>query len=132
MKLVRQTPPVVQALLAAIDDIEREVAALKSIYDEHAGMQDRFVMTGQVLPALAERGWRVSMIALDYGQPVPDEVERGALAGEILQMLARGDEVSQVHQRNGKIVVLLGGGEGILVLIQLLIADIHVDLGAVA
>jgi Ni,Fe-hydrogenase III large subunit/Ni,Fe-hydrogenase III component G len=44
-----------EALLAALEDIEREVGALKSIYDEHAGMQDRFVMTGQVLPALAER-----------------------------------------------------------------------------
>ncbi|HYS50707.1 MAG TPA: Ni,Fe-hydrogenase III large subunit, partial [Burkholderiales bacterium] len=35
--------------------IEREVATLKSIYDEHAGAQDRFIMTGQVTPELAER-----------------------------------------------------------------------------
>ena len=31
----------------------REVAELRSIYDEHAGLQDRFVGTGQVAPELA-------------------------------------------------------------------------------
>jgi len=42
-------------LLARLESIEREVATLKSIYDEHAGAQDRFIMTGQVLPELAEK-----------------------------------------------------------------------------
>ncbi|TMH80733.1 MAG: Ni,Fe-hydrogenase III large subunit, partial [Betaproteobacteria bacterium] len=44
-----------ESLTAHLERIEREVAALKSIYDEHAGAQDRFIMTGQVTPALAER-----------------------------------------------------------------------------
>jgi Ni,Fe-hydrogenase III large subunit len=43
-----------ERLLARLGSIEREVATLKSIYDEHAGAQDRFIMTGQVLPELAE------------------------------------------------------------------------------
>ncbi|MDA8107552.1 MAG: NADH-quinone oxidoreductase subunit C [Betaproteobacteria bacterium] len=43
------------ALLAVLGNIEREAGTLRSIYDEHAGAQDRFIMTGQVLPALAER-----------------------------------------------------------------------------
>ena len=42
-------------LLARLESIEREVATLRSIYDEHAGAQDRFIMTGQVLPELAEK-----------------------------------------------------------------------------
>jgi len=43
------------ALLAGLDRIEAEVATLKSIYDEHAGAQDRFIMTGQVTTELAAR-----------------------------------------------------------------------------
>ncbi len=42
-------------LLARLESIEGEVATLRSIYDEHAGAQDRFIMTGQVLPELAEK-----------------------------------------------------------------------------
>ena len=44
-----------QRLLARLAQIESEVIVLKSIYDEHAGAQDRFIMTGQVLPELAEK-----------------------------------------------------------------------------
>jgi len=42
-------------LLEQLEQLEAEVATLKSIYDEHAGAQDRFIMTGQVTPELAER-----------------------------------------------------------------------------
>ncbi|MEO8922484.1 MAG: NADH-quinone oxidoreductase subunit C [Caldimonas sp.] len=35
------------------DAIEAEVNALRTIYDEHAGVQDRFVTTGRVTPELA-------------------------------------------------------------------------------
>jgi Ni,Fe-hydrogenase III large subunit/Ni,Fe-hydrogenase III component G len=42
-------------LLDRLEKIRGEVATLKSIYDEHAGAQDRFIMTGQVLPELAEK-----------------------------------------------------------------------------
>ena len=34
-------------------EIEREVRLLKHIYDEHAGLQDRFLTTGRLTPALA-------------------------------------------------------------------------------
>lgn len=37
------------------DRIEREVLTLKGIYDEHAGLQDRFVTTGRVSTQLASR-----------------------------------------------------------------------------
>jgi Ni,Fe-hydrogenase III large subunit/Ni,Fe-hydrogenase III component G len=42
-------------LLDRLEKIQGEAATLKSIYDEHAGTQDRFIMTGQVLPELAEQ-----------------------------------------------------------------------------
>jgi len=44
-----------ERLLSRLEQIEGESATLKSIYDEHAGAQDRFIMTGQVLPELAAR-----------------------------------------------------------------------------
>src|SRR5258706_3563839 len=44
-----------ETLIERLDTIGREAATLKSIYDEHAGTQDRFIMTGQELPQLAER-----------------------------------------------------------------------------
>lgn len=40
-------------LRAQCDAIEREVRALRRVYDEHAGLQDRFVGTGKVSPPLA-------------------------------------------------------------------------------
>jgi len=35
------------------DAIERDVHALRTVYDEHAGLQDRFLTTGRVTPQLA-------------------------------------------------------------------------------
>jgi Ni,Fe-hydrogenase III large subunit len=40
-------------LSAQCDDIEGEVRSLRAIYDEHAGLQDRFQTTGIVRPELA-------------------------------------------------------------------------------
>ena len=42
-------------LVQHLEALRREVTTLQSIYEEHAGAQDRFIMTGQVLPELAER-----------------------------------------------------------------------------
>jgi Ni,Fe-hydrogenase III large subunit/Ni,Fe-hydrogenase III component G len=42
-----------QRLRRQCDAIEKEVRALRAIYDEHSGLQDRFVTTGRVAPALA-------------------------------------------------------------------------------
>ena len=44
-----------QRLLETLGTLENELATLHAIYDEHAGAQDRFIMTGQVTPELAER-----------------------------------------------------------------------------
>jgi Ni,Fe-hydrogenase III large subunit len=42
-----------RAIASQCDDIEREVRILRNVYDEHAGLQDRFITTGRVQPALA-------------------------------------------------------------------------------
>ncbi len=42
-------------LLRQCDAIEREVRTLRAIYEEHAGLQDRFIGTGRVSSDLAER-----------------------------------------------------------------------------
>ena len=42
-----------RALAAQCDSVEIEVRQLRKIYDEHAGLQDRFMATGCVTPALA-------------------------------------------------------------------------------
>ena len=46
-------PDRVDALLAQCDGVEREAARLRAVYDEHAGVQDRFIGAGRVAPALA-------------------------------------------------------------------------------
>lgn len=45
--------PAVALLLAQCDRLELEVHAMQSIYDEHAGLQDRFINAGRVPPKLA-------------------------------------------------------------------------------
>ena len=42
-------------IVAVLDRIESEVRQLRSIYDEHAGVQDRFMTTGEIPPELAAR-----------------------------------------------------------------------------
>ena len=42
-------------LLIIADRLEQEVRDLKAVYDEHAGVQDRFANTGIVKPAMAAR-----------------------------------------------------------------------------
>ncbi|WP_027793706.1 hydrogenase large subunit [Paraburkholderia acidipaludis] len=41
------------AILAQCDRIEREVHTMRRIYDDHAGLQDRFAKTGTLTPAMA-------------------------------------------------------------------------------
>ena len=50
------------------DAIEHEIGVLRSIYDEHAGLQDRFIGTGTVNPSLAERLGLAGMAGRASGQ----------------------------------------------------------------
>ncbi|MGH8649024.1 MAG: Ni,Fe-hydrogenase III large subunit, partial [Burkholderiales bacterium] len=49
------TPEGAMRMRGEMDGIERAVTALKSVYDEHAGLQDRFINCGRVAPELAAR-----------------------------------------------------------------------------
>jgi len=51
-----------ERMLRQAETIEREVAALQSIFDEHAGLQDRFLTTGRLTPAQA-RGFGLAGLA---------------------------------------------------------------------
>jgi Ni,Fe-hydrogenase III large subunit/Ni,Fe-hydrogenase III component G len=46
-------PPVLDRMRRQCDAIERELLVLHAVYDEHAGLQDRFLGTGRVTPQLA-------------------------------------------------------------------------------
>ncbi len=48
--------------------LEREIAVVRSIYDEHAGLQDRFRTCGRVTPELARKLGLVGMAARASGQ----------------------------------------------------------------
>jgi len=50
------------------DDIERDVRRLRQVYDEHAGLQDRFMSTGRVTPELAARLGLTGMAGRASGQ----------------------------------------------------------------
>jgi Ni,Fe-hydrogenase III large subunit/Ni,Fe-hydrogenase III component G len=86
-----------------LTSIQKETSALRAIYDEHAGAQDRFIMTGQVAPELAERfgltgfAARASGLAYDLrcDAPVPPyDVLQVNKAGHI-----RGDVAARVSVR---------------------------------
>jgi len=56
------------ALLDAIAPLHAEVMTLKEIYDDHAGLQDRFSGAGRVEPALASRLGLIGLAGRASGQ----------------------------------------------------------------
>lgn len=71
------SPTALRQLAAQCDAVEQEVRVLQGIYDEHAGLQDRFVTTGRVAPPLAYQlglcglGGRASAQAYDLRADYP-------------------------------------------------------------
>jgi Ni,Fe-hydrogenase III large subunit/Ni,Fe-hydrogenase III component G len=94
-------------LLSQCDEVEREVRALRAIYDEHAGLQDRFQTTGIVTRDLAQQlglcglAARASGIGRDLRRDLPcapyDELQidvATATAGDVAARVAvRFDEL---------------------------------------
>ena len=50
------------------EKFEREVRSLKVIYDEHAGLQDRFLTTGRIVPKTARRLGMIGLAGRASGQ----------------------------------------------------------------
>ena len=56
------------AMVRETEKLEREVRLLKTIYDEHAGLQDRFISTGRIVPKLARRLGMIGLAGRASGQ----------------------------------------------------------------
>ena len=61
--------PLLQRLAEQCRAIEDDVRRLRAIYDEHAGLQDRFITTGRVEPALAAQLGLTGLAGRASGQP---------------------------------------------------------------
>ena len=57
-----------QAIIAHCLAVEHEVRKLKHIYDEHAGLQDRFLTTGRLTPSVAKRLGVIGLAGRASGQ----------------------------------------------------------------
>ena len=64
------TSDVVAALREQCGALEREVQRLRDIYDEHAGLQDRFRACGHVTPATAAQLGLAGLAGRSSGQPL--------------------------------------------------------------
>ena len=102
------------------DDLERDVKALGAIYDEHAGLQDRFMTTGVVTAELARQLGLRGLAGRASGQPFDVRVDAPCAPYGALQVRgavqARGDVAARVAVRFDEIFESLR-------LIRRLIAD---------
>jgi Ni,Fe-hydrogenase III large subunit len=90
-------------LLRQADAIEGETRAMQNIYDEHSGMQDRFLSAGRVPPDLARRLGLAGLAGRSSGQAFDLRVDfptvpYGALAVKKVVYKA-GDVAARVHAR---------------------------------
>ncbi len=65
-----------RALIARVDSIVNEAAELRGIYDDHAGVRDRFTGTGILTPALAVRLGVLGLAGRASGQSLDGRVDR--------------------------------------------------------
>lgn len=68
--LVDAAPEAAGRLLTRLERIAQEVVQLRLIYEEHAGLRDRFSGTGKLEPALAARLGVLGFAARASGQPL--------------------------------------------------------------
>jgi len=65
----------VRSMAALADAVEREARELRDIFDEHSGLQDRFIGTGRVRPELARALGLVGLAARASGQALDLRVD---------------------------------------------------------
>lgn len=85
-----------ERLTAQCDAIQQEVKLLKNIYDDHAGLQDRFLTTGHVTPQLAAQLGLIGMAGRASGQTWDLRVEAPCAPYDQL-------DTSMVTHRNGDV-----------------------------
>ncbi len=100
---VDPSPALMQRMIALCDAVERDVQALRTVYDEHAGLQDRFMNTGRVEPALAARLGLAGMAGRASGQAVDLRCGLGWSPYDLLEVKmathANGDVAARVAVR---------------------------------
>ena len=93
----------VDRLSRQCDAIERAVCDLRRVYDEHSGLQDRFMTTGQVLPELAARLGLTGMAGRASGQTMDLRCDRPWAPYDQLAVRrvtqVKGDVAARVAQR---------------------------------
>ena len=96
-------PAKLAAMARHAHEIEREVLELRRIFDEHSGLQDRFITAGRVTPELAERlglvglGGRASGQAFDLRVDHPVDPYRDLAVKKVVYVA--GDVAARVHAR---------------------------------
>ncbi len=83
-------------LLDQCDALEREVRVLRAIYDDHAGLQDRFLACGYLTPQLASRLGVIGLAGRASQQPWDARVHPGHEPYDRL-------EVKMVTRRQGDV-----------------------------
>jgi len=96
-------PEKLAAMARHAHEIELEVGALRDIYDEHSGLQDRFITAGRVTPDLAARlglvglGGRASGQAFDLRVDHPVQPYAQLKVKKVVYVA--GDVAARVHAR---------------------------------
>lgn len=110
-----------EAILAALDAVEREMPALRAIYDSHASLQDRVVGTGFLDPVLAERFGAGGYVGRGSGRRVDARLAPGYAPYDMLApavvVETGGDVDARVRVRVAELAVSIG-------LVRRLLADL--------
>ena len=92
-------PAAISALLDEADRLEREVGALRAIYDDHPGLQDRFMACGRLAPETAARLGVVGVAARASGLAVDARAHPGHAPYLELQPVLAGERGGDVAAR---------------------------------
>ncbi len=99
--------PLLDEIAAQCDTLESEVRVLKTIYDDHAGLQDRFIRCGVLSPELALSFGVVGLAARASGNSMDARVAPGLPPYDLLDVkvvsAANGDVAARVAVRFGEI-----------------------------
>lgn len=87
------------AIHAQCDRIERDVHAMQRIYDDHAGLQDRFAKTGVLTPAMAARLGVCGLVARASGRAMDLRTDHATSFYREIGARHNGDERGDVAAR---------------------------------
>jgi Ni,Fe-hydrogenase III large subunit/Ni,Fe-hydrogenase III component G len=88
-----------EELAAQCDALEREVKLLREIYDDHSGLQDRFLDCGRLTPELAKQLGVVGLAARASGQRMDARVAPGYAPYDRLAVAMQTHTVGDVAAR---------------------------------